>query len=243
MSDTLQLILEKLTAIEEQQKAIQLEQKVLYRQMEALFALYQQFDFKAPLLNMRSWVASPDLLAVYSALMQEYKPTTIFEAGGGTSTIISAYNLQQLGRGHVYAVDHQEQFAELANHQLKLHGLSDFGTVIHAPLVEVNVNGATWQWYDMDRLASITNIDLMLVDGPPQYANTSDMARYPALPLMQSKLTANAHILVDDADREEEFNMCQRWEAEFPLELLRYYEKSWADIEKGARHYRYTSET
>lgn len=242
MSDTLQLILEKLDAIEKRQEAIQLEQKVLYRQMEALFSLYNKFDFEAPLLNMRSWVASPDLLAVLSALIQEHEPLTIFEAGGGVSTIISAYSLKALGSGHVYAVDHKEEFAEHAQQQLKLHDLTAFATVIYAPLVPVEIDGITRQWYDMDKLKSVDDIDLMLVDGPPQYDNPSDMARYPAMPLMQKKLNPNALILVDDADRKEDNKMCLQWEEEFPLKLMRYYEKSWADIEKGARLYRYTPE-
>lgn len=242
MSDTLQLILDKLEAIEKRQQVLQLENKVLYRQMEALFALYHKIDFQAPLLNMRSWVASPDLLAVLSALIQKHEPLTIFEAGGGTSTIISAYSLQQLGSGHVYAVDHQEEFANLAQQELYHHDLTDYATVIHAPLVTVEIDGTEWQWYDMSKLTDIDDIDLMLVDGPPQYGSPSDMARYPALPLMHNKLNLDALILVDDADREEDKAMCLRWEEEFPLELLRYYEKSWGDIEKGAKLYRYKSE-
>ncbi len=239
MSDTLQLILEKLDAIEKRQEAIQLEQKVLYRQIEALFSLYQKFEFEAPLLNMRSWVASPDLLAVLSGLIQEYEPLTIFEAGGGVSTIISAYSLKSLGSGHVYAVEHQEEFAKNIQHQLRLHDLAAYATVIHAPLVPVEIGGKTWQWYDMSKLADVDDIDLMLVDGPPQYDNPSDMARYPAMPLMEKKLNPKALIVADDADRDEDKKMCLRWEEEFPLKLLRYYEKSWADIEKGARLYRY----
>jgi len=242
MSDTLQLILDKLDALEKRQQAVQLGQKVLYRQMEALFALYQKIDFQAPLLNMRSWVASPDLLAILSALIQKHVPLTIFEAGGGTSTIISAYSVQQLGSGHVYAVDHQEEFADLARQELQHHGLTDYATVIHAPLITVKIDGVEWQWYDMSQLADIVDIDLMLVDGPPQYDSPSEMARYPALPLMQTKLNPNAIILVDDADREQDKQMCLRWEEEFPLELLRYYEQSWGDVEKGAKLYRYIPE-
>ena len=52
MADTLQLILEKLEAIEQHQQDIQLEQRSLYRQVEALFALYQKIDFRAPLQHM-----------------------------------------------------------------------------------------------------------------------------------------------------------------------------------------------
>lgn len=239
MSDTLQLILDKLNAIERRQQEIQLEQRVLYRQMEALFALYQKIDFRAPVINMRSWVASPDFLAVLAALIQKHQPQTILEAGGGTTTLISAYSLQQLGQGHVVAIDHQEEFANHTRDQIKQHGLSEYATVIHAPLKAIDMNGATWQWYDLATIEDVTSIDLLVVDGPPQYDNPSDMARYPALPLMESRLHSQSLILVDDADRANESRMTKRWESEYSLELLRYYEKSWGDIEKGAKLYRY----
>ena len=242
MSDTVQLILKKLEAIEQRQQNIQLEQRLLYRQIEALFALYQKFDFCTPLLHMRSWVASPDFLAVLSALIQEYQPKIIFEAGGGTTTLISAYSLQQLGRGHVYAVDHQQTFADRTRHQIEQHGLSDYATVIHAPLVSTHINGTAWQWYDIKRLEVISDIDLFVVDGPPQFGNPNEMARYPALPLMKDKLKADSLILMDDADRENEQAISKRWEQEFPLKLIRYYEKVWADMDKGAKLYRYLPE-
>jgi predicted O-methyltransferase YrrM len=239
MSDTLQLILEKLDAIEKRQQAVQLEQKVLYRQIEALFALYHQIDFQASLPNMRSWVASPDILAVYSTLISKHQPKTILEIGGGTSTIISAYCLQQLGYGHVYALEHQEQFAQSAQDQLKEHGLTQYATVIHAPLVEHEINGTMWLWYDVSKLEKVYDINILLVDGPPQYNNPTPMARYPALPLLESKLKSNTIILVDDADREQDYTMCLRWEEEYPIKLIRYYEQAWADVEKGARLYYY----
>ena len=239
MADTLQLILEKLESIEQRQQAIQLEQRSLYRQVEALFALYQKIDFRAPLLNMRSWVASPDFLAVLSALIQEHQPTTIFEAGGGATTLISAYSLQQLGRGHVYAVDHQEKFADQTRDQIKQHELTEYATAIYAPLVPIDIDGTTWHWYDLKQFETVDDLDLLVVDGPPQFDNPSDMARYPALPLMKDKLKANAYVLMDDADRANEQAIAKRWEEEFSLELIRYYEKAWADTDKGTKLYRY----
>ena len=241
MADTLQLILEKLEAIEQRQQEMQLEQRSLYRQVEALFALYQKIDFRAPLLNMRSWVASPDFLAILSSLIQEHQPMTIFEAGGGATTIISGYSLQQLGRGHVYAVDHQQKFADQTRDQIQQHGLTEYATAIYAPLVPIDINGTSWQWYDLQQFDTISNIDLLVVDGPPQFDNPSDMARYPALPLMEDKLQTNALVLMDDADRENEQEISKHWEHEFSLELIRYYEKAWADTDKGTKLYRYLS--
>lgn len=238
MSDTLQLILEKLNTIEARQKAIQLEQKYLYRQMEALFSLYHQIDFSAHLLNMRSWVASPDLLAILSALILDHQPKVVFEAGGGKTTVISAYSLKKLGAGHVYAVDHIEKFADITREEIERHGLSDYATVIYAPLVAHEIDGEPWLWYDRDTFSMVDNIDLLVVDGPPQYDNPQSLARYPALPLLRDKVTPDCLMLMDDADREDETQVMTRWEAEFPIEVLRWYEKSWGDVEKGAKLFR-----
>lgn len=243
MADTLQLILDKLEAIEQRQQDIQLEQRSLYRQVEALFALYQKIDFRAPLLNMRSWVASPDFLGILSALIQEHQPSIVFEAGGGATTLISGYSLQQLGSGHVYAVDHQQKFAEQTRDQIKQHGLSEYATALYAPLTPIDINGTSWQWYDLTQFDFVSDIDLLVVDGPPQYDNPSDMARYPALPVMKDKLKADALILMDDADRENEQEISKHWEQEFSLDLIRYYEKSWADTDKGTKLYRLLPKT
>jgi hypothetical protein len=38
--------------------------------------------------------------------------------------------------------------------------------VVRAPLAELTIDGRTTDWYDVDALAALTNIDLLLVDGP-----------------------------------------------------------------------------
>jgi len=232
---TLDTLMAKLEAIEKNQHHLLLEQKILYRQLEALFALYHQFDFSAPLLGLRGWSASPDLLAVLASHILDHKPQTIFEAGGGYSTLISAHSLRQNGTGHVIAVDHQEQFATLTQQHLAKHDLSAYATVIHAPLKEYRLGDETWQWYDTAKLPSDLMIHLLLVDGPPQYNQPHAMMRYPALPLLQSYLADGARILMDDADRDDETRVVGRWQTEFPLQMLRDYPSAYADSEKGLK--------
>jgi predicted O-methyltransferase YrrM len=241
LTDKLDLILAKLEAMEARQSELLLEQRVLYRQIEALFALYHGIQFRAPLLSLRGWAASPDFLAIQIATIRQHKPQTILELGSGQSTLLSTYILEELGSGHVYAFDDTERFAAITHENIARHKLSSYATVIHAPLKDYSIKGESWQWYDLDCLPLIPKIDFLLVDGPPQYGKESQLLRYPALPLLLDYLAPNALILMDDADRASEQLVAQRWQSEFALELLRHYESAYADTEKGTKLFKLKS--
>lgn len=234
-SEKLDLILEHLTALEQEVQATRLENRVLYRQIEALFALYHQINFRVPPLGLRGWVISPDVGAVIASLIQQRQPSIILEAGAGQSTIISAYCLEQLGHGHVYAMDHKAEFAGYAREAVERHSLTQYATVLHAPLTTYDINGETWQWYDVNVLPNDLAIDLFFIDGPTQYDEAQDNLRYPAVPLMREKLSKNALLIMDDADRVDEQAIFERWQSEFSIDLLRHYDSAYADSEKGIR--------
>jgi hypothetical protein len=50
----------------------------------------------------------------------------------------------------------------------------------------------------VDAFRDINEIDLVLVDGPP--GSIREMARYPALHVLESQLAPNAVVILDDAD-------------------------------------------
>jgi hypothetical protein len=54
----------------------------------------------------------------------------------------------------------------------------------------------------VDAFRDIDEIDLLLVDGPP--GSLGEMARYPALHVLESQLASNAVVILDDADRPDE---------------------------------------
>lgn len=237
MSDNkiLEAIFAKLENIEQRQQEILREQRVLYRQFEALFALYHHINFRAPLLDLRGWAASPDLAAILATHIRHTKPATIFEVGGGHTTLISAYCLEQLGAGHVYALDHDEVFANRTRENLARHGLTEYATVFHAPLKPYVINGKTWHWYDLDCVPNDLVIDLLLVDGPPQHAQPDAMVRYPTLALLGSRLSPHATIIMDDTGREDERRIAEAWMREYPLTLIRDYDHAYGESEKGAK--------
>ena len=93
--------------------------------------------------------------------------------------------------------------------------LTEFATVIDAPLVD--------GWYDPAALGRLPKrgIDLLLVDGPPAGGPGIQASRYRALPALADRLAPNAAVVLDDADREGERRVLDRWLAGFPLRLDR----------------------
>ena len=91
-------------------------------------------------------------------------------------------------------------------------GLHHRADIYYCPLALQTVEGASVKYYDLGRAALPPAIDLLIVDGPPQW--TGHLARYPALPLLGRLLTPSAVVLVDDAGRPDERMMVKRWLAE-----------------------------
>lgn len=215
--------------LEHSLKERDLKQEQHYRQTEALFSLFAQIPFQAPLPTMRAWAISPDFGSLIVTQIRALKPQTVLELGSGISTLISGYMLKQQGSGQVIAVDHDAEFAEISAANIREHGLNDVAQLLLAPLQPLSLNGSEWLWYDTSVFDHLPPIDLLIVDGPPQMYNPTRHVRYPALPYLLSRLSENAHILMDDANRADEKAIAEQWLRELPVTLVRRYE-----TERGA---------
>ncbi|MFZ1332125.1 MAG: hypothetical protein WAR83_08050, partial [Flavobacteriales bacterium] len=77
------------------------ESRAQYSQIESVLGLTWAVDPLIPLPPTRGWAASPDLLrTVYGHVLAE-QPQLVLEASSGTSTIVIAYAMKRLGKGHV----------------------------------------------------------------------------------------------------------------------------------------------
>lgn len=184
-----------------------------HHQIEALHSIHGLVDLRAPLPAFRSWNITPDLAAVITGLILERKPQLVVEVGGGLSSIVGGYLVQQNG-GRIVAFDHLAEFATKTADTIAQHGLNDVVEVRHAPLTPVQLGDRSWQWYDTSQFEDLHGIDLLFIDGPPN--TTQAMARYPALPLLFDRLSENAVIVLDDAGRVAEKRAVERWLQEFP---------------------------
>ncbi|MFZ4816318.1 MAG: O-methyltransferase [Phototrophicaceae bacterium] len=193
-------------------------------------AISAQLRPRLPLPQMGGYAISPDFGRLLLTHVAAHPPQRILELGGGTSTLILGYALAQQGSGQIISVDHDPQFAAQTRQRVQEHALSEYVQVQVAPLTPVTLHGQAWQWYDAALIPQTSPFDLIIIDGPPQYANPQPLVRYPALPLLWDSIQTGGYILLDDANRPDEQQIVARWLAEFALDLVAHHEA----LEKGA---------
>lgn len=155
-------------------------------------------------------------LIVFSIL--ETQPRLVVECGSGSSTVLIAQCLRQLGGGLVIALEHDERFAAQTRARLLAHDLLSCARVVSAPLQAQSVNGSHIAWYSkVPEQDLVVGIDLLVVDGPP--GGSGHRARYPAVPLLGKHLSPTCTILLDDGDRSDERWIAHKWAEELRGEL------------------------
>lgn len=197
------------------------------RQVESLLWLQGRLDREHPLPPTGGWAASPDLLVEIVRLVDERPPRVVVEFGSGVSTLVIAQQLRAFGAGRLISFDHDPAFASQTRRRLKDAGLDDYAVVIDAPLGEVPLGDAVWDWYQLPDGAIDGSVDLVVVDGPPSIEGR--LSRYPALPVLAERLGQGAVILVDDGGRLDEQEMVRRWEMTLPIASSEYL-----PLDKGA---------
>jgi predicted O-methyltransferase YrrM len=159
-----------------------------------------------------NWALSWDAAVILARETGLTRPEVVVELGSGGSSVLVGRSLRQAGRGHLYSLDHDPAFAALTRQHVEAHGLEAWVTVLDAPLVECVIRGERFRWYDVPAaVQQLERIDLLIVDGPPQATDRTGLPRYPALPSFQDRLTAGAIVFVDDAYRDAERQMLDRW--------------------------------
>jgi predicted O-methyltransferase YrrM len=197
-----------------------------YRQMEALFNLFSIYRFDYPLPEMRHWAISPDALVCLLREALKRKVRRVVECGSGVSTIVLAKYLKEEGGGHVYSLDHDPFYANQTRELLKLQGLSEYATVITAPLADCRLDDKSYKWYSVSALQELPDdIDLIFVDGPPAPAGTFN--RYPALEHLKDKMSNDCKIVMDDLIRKDEQAIAKEWSKKLKRKAPDYY-----DVEK-----------
>lgn len=197
------------------------------QQVEALFSIHAFIKPVLPLPKTMGFAASPDFLSLMIETIIKNEPNLVFETGSGVSTLITAYCLKRIGKGKIISLEHDKKYALQSTDLITSHGLEDFVEIVHAPLVDIELNGATWKWYDIQGIDIHLPIDMLVVDGPPRA--TQSLARYPALPILKDKLGNGFRILLDDAQRKDEQKAVARWKDEYPNLECEYLE-----LQKGA---------
>lgn len=150
-------------------------------------------------------------------VLEELKPRSILEFGAGTSTVIVARALQTLGYPpelHI-AVDHDARYLRHTIQLARVNGVEKYVRFEHCPLAPLP--GFPLPWYsNVPEAIGRARIDLVIVDGPPAYEPGKEKAREPALPVIRSFLSERAVVILDDANREGESRILDRWLQDYP---------------------------
>ena len=183
------------------------------REIEGLHQLYGRFTPRAPMPSSGQWALNPTDLMALLHLIEQRRPAVVVELGSGTSSVWIGYALERIG-GRLVSIDHEPEYAGRTRRMVAAHGLERVVEVRDAPLRPIEVRGEPYDWYDMDALADVDDIDLLVVDGPP--GSTGPMSRYPAVDMLLHKLSRTAAVFLDDLSRADEQETLRRWADENP---------------------------
>ncbi len=162
-------------------------------QIEALVQLFQLVAPRAP-MPAGATLTPADLLGLVH-IARGRTPGLTVTLGGGPAVLWLAYALESAGR-QLVAVDHDASRAAELRAQLAEHGLAGV-TVRHAPLAELSVEGRAVDWYDVDALTGLADIDLLVVDGTVAPGGPDALA--PALHVLGRRLSGDAAVVADEA--------------------------------------------
>lgn len=184
--------------------------------------LFSMVPIKSGIPPLGLWTASADLLVELVDRLVAERPAVAIEGGSGVSTVVMALAVREHGLPtKVIALEHNPEWAEHTRRMLERHGVADLAEVRVAPLAPTSIEGHGTPWYDESAIAGLTDIGLVLVDGPPE--GTGPRARYPMVPLLKDKLAERCTILVDDTARPGDADVVERWRPflpEFEFEVL-----------------------
>jgi len=196
-------------------RAFKEESEHLQYKVQAISEIQKLLPLRLPLRPMTGWAATPELAVTVLRQIIFNKPQTIVELGSGVTTLINGYGLEKYSpNGKLISLDHDEDYAEITRREMHQHGLSTFIDLRFAPLIDTDLNGEQFKWYDLSDFPGDTEIDILIVDGPP--VSTVKFARYPALPLLADHLSKSCKIIIHDTNRKEETGIVKRWLKEFP---------------------------
>jgi len=144
----------------------------------------------------------------------------VLEFGAGVSTVLLGRLIRQRDlHTRVLAVEHEPEWAEMIRRQVAGESLERAVEVLAVPLVE---DGPRGPWYDEQAIAQACGpepFDLVVVDGPPAWQPGDEQARYPALGFVLPLLAERCAVYLDDANREGERAILERWQQESDLEF------------------------
>ncbi|EGV51473.1 class I SAM-dependent methyltransferase [Candidatus Endoriftia persephone] len=176
-------------------------------------SLLDRLDLHQGLPYSPGWSASPDFLELIVEHCLEQRPRLVFECSSGVTTLMLARCCSMNGAGRLYSLENGATYAARTRSHLQRYGLAEQGTVIDAPLQEVELEGKRFAWYAPDKIP-VGEVDMLVIDGPPGFIQQH--SRFPALPLLYDRLADGCVVFLDDAARPDEREIVSMWQTLYP---------------------------
>jgi hypothetical protein len=202
-----------------------------FTQFEALQSIRDLFPEAVYLPPTRGWAGSPDFLLKLVELVITESPNYVFELGSGVSSVVLGLALNKFNNGKLLSIDHDVNFAEKTKKFIEINKLKDTVEVMYCPLSVYQYKESMWDWYDLSKVSFEHKIDLLVVDGPPR--KLQERSRFPALTILIDKLSSDATILLDDANRVNEQQVIKDWVYYLNQHNIRFELTTWLEYEKG----------
>lgn len=192
-----------------------------YAQISKLFP-------EANFIPFTSWTISPSVILHILNDIVINKRRNIIEFGSGASTLYIARLIQTLKLdAKFYSVESSEDWSQKMEEELMRYNLQDVVTIIRAPLKNASKKICYKEqklWYDTAKIYKALElnkeIDLVIVDGP--YGGSTPFARYSAIPFLKDRLSKSLGVFLDDARREQEYEIGLEWEKILNLKSNNY---------------------
>lgn len=176
---------------------------------DALLQLKQMARIVGPTPLLAGWAIAPTGMLQILKTAFAHEPRMVLELGSGASTIYLADAFRDREDVRIVSLDHDADFAEATRSALRANGLDSRVEVRHAPLEPLILKGWAGEWYDLDAVADLVDIDFLVVDGPPK--RTCELARYPAGEVLAGRFAESCIVMMDDASRHDERQIVQMW--------------------------------
>lgn len=181
-------------------------------QFEALLHLQRQLGDDKMLPPTGGWALDARSMAHLLELVGESEPRLLVELGSGSSTVWLGRMCKSIGT-RIVSVEHDPHHYERTRRLLERHDLSEIVDLRYAPITEQHLAGESYLWYDLSVLDDLSQIDFLLVDGPPKAV----ASRSPALNALEEMLSSSVVVVLDDIEREEERGVIEHWAVQAKL--------------------------
>lgn len=152
----------------------------------------------------------PEAAHALADLVIRTRPQTVVELGPGATTVLLGLASGSFdGPMEIWSVEDDDTWSNRAEQLVGYHAIPRC-QVVTAPLTQQRVGNWEGRWYSPDAVASLPDrIDVLVVDGPDNVRQLN--ARYPAYPMLRTRLATGGTLFVHDTDRADESNMVADW--------------------------------